>query len=335
MEPHRRPQEVQGALRTPSYGGMRGPPEPHAAAAVPAVAERPGSSTDPQGSSTSRGRQIRQRVMQRPGVGTTGAPLKLVANHYRAYLRDNMEDASQYHVFMKPALQSKTLCRNILKKLYEDNVQTCFSYKSYAYDGEGLLFFAGFPFQNKEFKVQLESERSMNPRRAEEIASSSATGSSETTPFKRRRILRSKEFDVRIEFTTAVRMRTISDFRPGQPVSMAQEAIRVLDTVLREHAARRDYLQIKESFFHPVFGGEKDLGGGVLTWTGFHISFKLIQTGLSLNLDCSSALIIKPLPVLEFLTLNLGKPPISFGPNDWNKVWCTVLRLWEAVLSHV
>ncbi|KAG8489214.1 hypothetical protein CXB51_017213 [Gossypium anomalum] len=65
-------------------------------------------------------------------------------------------------------------------------------------------------------------------------------------------------------------------------------------------------LLVRQSFFQDDSRNYVDLGGGVLGLRGFHSSFCPTQGGLSLNMDVSTTMILRPGPVFEFLKQNLN-----------------------------
>ncbi|XWS47380.1 hypothetical protein CRYUN_Cryun14cG0147400 [Craigia yunnanensis] len=94
-----------------------------------------------------------------------------------------------------------------------------------------------------------------------------------------------------------------------------QDALRVLDIILRQQAANRGCLSVRQSFFQDDSRNYVDVGGGVLGLRGFHSSFHPTQGGLSLNMDVSTTMILKPGPVIDFLKLNLSINDDSFWPK--------------------
>jgi eukaryotic translation initiation factor 2C len=98
-----------------------------------------------------------------------------------------------------------------------------------------------------------------------------------------------RKFIVHIDFAAKVNMRAFCDAvteQPGGQVDRTQDALRVLDMVLRESASSNDrgYLLVRDNFFHPSFGQLGNLGEGVEAWRGFHASIRATQMGLTLNL---------------------------------------------------
>ncbi|XP_019158172.1 PREDICTED: protein argonaute 4-like [Ipomoea nil] len=132
-----------------------------------------------------------------------------------------------------------------------------------------------------------------------------------------RRPYRSKTYKVEINFAAKIPMNAIANALQGQESENSQEALRVLDIILRQHAAKQGCLLVRQSFFHNDPKNFAIVGGGVLGYRGFHSSFRTTQGGLSLNIDTSTTMIIQPGPVVDFLIANQNvKDPSSL---DWAK----------------
>ncbi|CAN1232704.1 Protein argonaute 16 [Linum perenne] len=96
-----------------------------------------------------------------------------------------------------------------------------------------------------------------------------------------------------------------------------QDALRVLDIILRQQAASRGCLLVRQSFFHDDSRNYTDVGEGVSGLRGFHSSFRTTQGGLSLNMDVSTTMVLTPGPVIDFLFVNQNvKEPRYI---DWDK----------------
>ncbi|ESR43662.1 hypothetical protein CICLE_v10013619mg, partial [Citrus x clementina] len=137
---------------------------------------------------------------------------------------------------------------------------------------------------------------------------------------KRRRVSQSKTFKVEISFPAKIPLPAIAAALHGQESQNSREAFRVLDIILRQHAAKhmidhrsisiflatsyRGCFLVRQSFFQNEPRSFFDLGGGVLGCWGFHSSFQATQGGLSLNIDGSTTTIIKPGPLVDFLIAN-------------------------------
>ncbi|KAG1327188.1 putative protein argonaute 16 [Cocos nucifera] len=88
-------------------------------------------------------------------------------------------------------------------------------------------------------------------------------------------------------------------------------------TVVLEESSLRGCLLVRQSFFSGEHTNFCDLGGGVAGCRGFHSSFRTTLGGLSLNMDVSTTVIMKPGPVVDFLLANQGvKDPRQV---DWVK----------------
>lgn len=205
-----------------------------------------------------------------------------------------------------------------MAKLLQVYGATEFQGKQFAYDGEKCLFTMGLlPLQRQEFTVLLEEETGAAPRME-------ATPYGDDDSKKKRRITSGAEFLVKIENTTKVNMKAIDAILKGERNDKAQDALRVLDIVLRQHAAARGYILVKENYFSRSFG-VADIGEGVETCQGYHVSFRPTVDGLSLNLDVATTTLIKPSSVLEFLCAHFN----TSNPEnmDWHKA--------KGILKHV
>ncbi|MFS8009293.1 putative post-transcriptional gene silencing PAZ-Argonaute family [Helianthus anomalus] len=93
--------------------------------------------------------------------------------------------------------------------------------------------------------------------------------------------------------------------------------LRVLDVMLRQHAAKQGCLLVRQSFFHIDPRNSMSIGGGVVGLQGFYSGFRSTQAGLSLNMDVSTTLILKPGKVVDFLLENHNVKNIR--EIDWMK----------------
>ncbi|CAH2059701.1 unnamed protein product [Thlaspi arvense] len=130
-------------------------------------------------------------------------------------------------------------------------------------------------------------------------------GSPSGTCKRSKRSFLPRSYKVQINFAAAIPLKAVLVTQRGvdTPNKSAQDALRVLDTVLRQQAAERGCLLVRQAFFH----SDKnfvDVGEGVIGIRGFHSSFRPTHGGLSLNIDVSTTMILKPGPVIEFLKAN-------------------------------
>ncbi|VAI89449.1 unnamed protein product [Triticum turgidum subsp. durum] len=166
-----------------------------------------------------------------------------------------------------------------------------------AYDGRKSLYTAGaLPFDAREFVVRLTDE-------------DSGTG---VPP-------REREYRVAIKFAARADLHHLRQFIAGRQADAPQEAVQVLDIVLRELASQR-YVAIGRSFYSPDIRRPQRLGDGLQSWCGFYQSLRPTQMGLSLNIDMSSTAFIEALPVIDFVAQILGKDVMSRPLSDANRI---------------
>ncbi|TQE00109.1 hypothetical protein C1H46_014286 [Malus baccata] len=255
----------------------------------------------------------------RRGQGTKGTKIPLVTNHFKVNVTNIEGYFFHYSVSVayedgRP-LDGKGAGRRIIERVHE-TYQSELGGKDFAYDGEKSLFTVGSLPRNKlEFAVVLEDVPSSRNNGTSEP---DGPGSPNESDRKRlRRPNRSKTFNVEISYAAKIPMKAIGDALRGQESENSQEALRVLDIILRQHASKQGCLLVRQSFFHNDPKNFADVGGGVLGCRGFHSSFRTTQGGLSLNIDVSTTMIIQPGPVVDFLIANQNvRDPFQL---DWTK----------------
>ncbi|KAL6527982.1 Protein argonaute 4B [Orobanche hederae] len=248
-----------------------------------------------------------QRVpMVRRGFGSRGQSISLLTNHFKVAVSNTDGYFFHYSVSIKyedeSPVDAKGMGRKILDQVYE-TYNSELAGKRFAYDGENSLFSVGPLPQNKlEFTVVLANASSS---RGVGTGSPGADGSPGESDRKRsRRQPYTKTYKVAINFAAKIPMQAIANALRGQDSEHFQEAVRVLDIMLRQIAAQKGCLLVRQSFFHNEPRNFVDLGGGVVGCRGFHSSFRATQGGLSLNMDVSTTMIVKPGPVIDFLLMN-------------------------------
>ncbi|CAI0452238.1 unnamed protein product [Linum tenue] len=159
--------------------------------------------------------------MARRGMGSKGQKIQLLTNHFKVNVALLYEDG-------RP-VEAKGVGRKVLDKV-QQTYSSELSGKEFAYDGEKSLFTIGqLPLNKHEFTVVLE-----------EVTSSNAGGSPNDTDRKRmRRPYNSKTFIVQINFAAKIPMQAIASALKGVETESSQEALRVLDIILRQHAAKQ------------------------------------------------------------------------------------------------
>ncbi|KAJ4842691.1 Protein argonaute 4B [Turnera subulata] len=255
----------------------------------------------------------------RPGRGTKGQRIRLLANHFKVRVSSTNDHFYQYSVALFYEDGHPVDLKGIGRKVFDKVQQTYASElenKPFAYDGEKSLFTLGsLPHNKFAFTVLLEDA---SQRRTARSDSPDGDGSPCGNDQKRRKHQgRSKAIRVEISFATKIPMQAIVAALQGRESEHFQEAVRVLDIILRQNAAKQGCLIVRQAFFHNDRGNCADVGGGVLGCRGFHSSFRATQEGLSLNMDVTTTMIVRPGPVDEFLVMNQNVR--DRYQIDWNK----------------
>ncbi|KAK9022308.1 hypothetical protein V6N11_002584 [Hibiscus sabdariffa] len=264
-------------------------------------------------------KKVARLPMARRGLGSKGQKVTILTNHFKVNVGSTDGNFFHYSVSLfyedgRP-VDAKGVGRKVIDKVQE-TYSSELAGKNFAYDGEKSLFTLGaLPNNKHEFTVVLED---VSPNRTNGNASPDGNGSPNERERKRlRRPYHSKTFKVELSFAAKIPMQAIQSALRGQESENSQEALRVLDIILRQHAAKQGCLLVRQSFFHDNQNNFTDIGGGVLGCRGFHSSFRATQGGLSLNIDVSTTMIIQPGPVVDFLLANQNaRDPYSL---DWNK----------------
>ncbi|XP_074269555.1 protein argonaute 1 [Silene latifolia] len=235
------------------------------------------------------------RFPLRPGKGSTGTRCIVKANHFFAQLPD--KDLHQYDVSITPEVTSRGVNRAVMGQLVKLYRESHLGKRLPAYDGRKSLYTAGpLPFTIKEFKITLvdEDDGSGAPRRE-------------------------RDFKVVIKLAARVDLHHLGMFLQGRQADAPQEALQVLDIVLRELPTTR-FSPVGRSFYSPHLGRREPLGDGLESWRGFYQSIRPTQMGLSLNIDMSSTAFIEPLPVIDFVTQLLNRDVTSRPLSDSDRV---------------
>ncbi|XWS48203.1 hypothetical protein CRYUN_Cryun13aG0053700 [Craigia yunnanensis] len=235
------------------------------------------------------------RFPLRPGKGCNGTKCTVKANHFFAELPD--KDLHQYDVTITPEVTSRGVNRAVMKQLVKLYRESHLGKRLPAYDGRKSLYTAGpLPFVSKEFQITL-------------IDDDDGSGMQR----------REREFRVVIKLAARADLHHLGLFLEGKQADAPQEALQVLDIVLRELPTSR-YCPVGRSFYSPDLGRRQSLGEGLESWRGFYQSIRPTQMGLSLNIDMSSTAFIEPLPVIDFVTQLLNRDVSSRPLSDADRV---------------
>ncbi|KAJ4768954.1 Argonaute family protein [Rhynchospora pubera] len=261
--------------------------------------------------------EVSKRVpMARPGVGEQGRRITLLSNHFNVRL--TATDAVFYHysVAIKyeddKAVENKGIGRKVIEKLVQ-MYSSELDGKDFAYDGEKSLFTVGPLRQNIfEFQVLLE-ETSCRVTGKPGNESPGETGDKK----RQKQLKQTKAFKVSLTYAAKIPLKSIAMSLRGTESPQTQDALRVLDIILRQQQANRGCLLVRQSFFSGDPKNFVDLGGGVTGCRGFHSSFYTTLGGLSLNMDVTTTMIMTPGPVIDFLLANQNVREPSMV--DWAK----------------
>ncbi|XP_038986924.1 protein argonaute 4B-like isoform X2 [Phoenix dactylifera] len=289
------------------------PPPPEVPPNVVPIKADPGQSSPPK-----KAAKPKRVPVARPGLARRGQPINLLTNHFRVAVRNVDDYFYHYSVSLKyeddRPVDGKGIGRRVIDKL-QQTYDTELGNKDFAYDGEKSLFTIGaLPQVNNEFTVVLED---MSSGRTGNGSPGGHDSPSESDRKRQRRPYHAKTFKVELSFAAKIPMQSIAMALKGQETENCQEALRVLDIILRQHSAKQGCLLVRQSFFQNNPSNFTEIGGGVLGCRGFHSSFRPAQGGLSLNIDVSTTMIVKPGPVIDFLIANQNvRDPYSI---DWAK----------------
>ncbi|CAF1775237.1 unnamed protein product [Brassica napus] len=237
--------------------------------------------------------------MARRGSGTKGVKTHLLTNHFRV----NFNNSNGHFFHCSVAItyedgrpvEAKGIGRKILEKVQE-TYRTDLGSKYFAYDGEKTLFTVGaLPSNKMDFSVVLED----TPSSRNNTGNASPNESNDADRKRSRRPNRSKKFMVEISYAARIPMQAIASALQGKETDYLQDAIRVLDVILRQSAARQGCLLVRQSFFHNDVQNFVHIGGGVTGVRNFHSSFRTTQGGLSLNIGNFSFSVTNVLDVLS------------------------------------
>ncbi|KAL6594271.1 hypothetical protein ACP70R_048464 [Stipagrostis hirtigluma subsp. patula] len=257
---------------------------------------------------------MKRTPIARPSVGREGKHIRLLSNHFAVKLRGSDAVFYQYSVSIKSeddkVVDGKGIGRKVIDKLLQ-TYSSELAGKDFAYDGEKCLFTVGpLPQNNFEFTVILEETS------ARAVGGSPGHGSPSQADKKRvKRSHLAKKFVVALSYAAKIPLKSVALALRGSESEHAQDALRVLDIVLRQQQAKRGCLLVRQSFFSDDSRNLVDLTGGVSGCRGLHSSFRTTIGGLSLNMDVSTTMIVTPGPVINFLLTNQNIRDIR--DTDW------------------
>ncbi|KAL3512653.1 hypothetical protein ACH5RR_025370 [Cinchona calisaya] len=240
-------------------------------------------------------------LMTRPRLGSKGQKILLLTNCFKVSVVAKLPDFYRYEVSILhddgQPVGSEKIRRQVITKLHE-TYKSELAGTSFAYNGCSSFYTIGpLPNNKLDFVVVLNA---ILLNRISAGGDVSGNGTPCENDQKRHRLMSPAEmFKIQLRFVATISTQGITDAaseRGGK-----HEGLKVLDTILRQHAANEDYLVLRQSYFSNEPKNFLDLSGGIFGCRGFSSRFQAVQGGLFLNFDVSTTTIIQPGPVINFL----------------------------------
>uniref|UniRef100_A0AAQ5X1A2 Protein argonaute-1 n=1 Tax=Amphiprion ocellaris TaxID=80972 RepID=A0AAQ5X1A2_AMPOC len=212
---------------------------------------------------------------RRPGYGTIGKPIKLLANCFQVEIPKI--DVCLYEVDIKPEKCPRRVNREVVDSMVQHFKVTIFGDRLPVYDGKKSLYTASpLPV---DLDVTLPGEGGKD------------------RPFK-----------VTIRFVSLVSWHMLHEVLTGRGVPelldlekpVSTNPVHAVDVVLR-HLPSMKYTPVGRSFFSSPEGYDHPLGGGREVWFGFHQSVRPAMWKMMLNIDVSATAFYKAQPVIQFM----------------------------------
>nr|XP_009684147.1 PREDICTED: protein argonaute-1-like [Struthio camelus australis] len=210
-----------------------------------------------------------QQVFQaprRPGIGTVGKPIKLLANYFEVDIPKI--DVFHYEVDIKPDKCPRRVNRSSPPQLQIDVFHYEVDIKP---DKCPRRVNSPLPFRTQvDFEVTIPGEG------------------------------KDRIFKVSIKWMAIVSWRMLHEALVSGQIPVPLESVQALDVAMR-HLASMRYTPVGRSFFSPPEGYYHPLGGGREVWFGFHQSVRPAMWKMMLNIDVSATAFYKAQPVIEFM----------------------------------
>ncbi|XP_010688916.2 protein argonaute 16 [Beta vulgaris subsp. vulgaris] len=252
---------------------------------------------------------LEHQIMCRPGFGSSGRSISVLVNHLKVSI--NLPDETFYQYTVKITsedgrlIESKSIRVKIIDKLFQTNSFELDA-KRFAFDGKDNLYTVG-PLPQKISYFTLTYEESIGL---------SAGKPGESTK-KSKLSFALSLFKVELNYCCEVPLRPIALISEGNNICEGRDALRILNTILRQRAVNKGCLLVRQSFFQDDCRNFFEVDGGIIGLRGLDSSFHMTRAGLSLNLDVAMTLVLKPGPVLDFLLANQNVKEARY--IDWVK----------------
>uniref|UniRef100_A0A8C0KBY1 Argonaute RISC component 1 n=1 Tax=Canis lupus dingo TaxID=286419 RepID=A0A8C0KBY1_CANLU len=210
--------------------------------------------------------RTQEKVFQaprRPGIGTVGKPIKLLANYFEVDIPKI--DVYHYEVDIKPDKCPRRVNREVVEYMVQHFKPQIFGDRKPVYDGKKNIYTV-----TVDFEVTIPGEG------------------------------KDRIFKVSIKWLAIVSWRMLHEALVSGQIPVPLESVQALDVAMR-HLASMRYTPVGRSFFSPPEGYYHPLGGGREVWFGFHQSVRPAMWKMMLNIDVSATAFYKAQPVIEFM----------------------------------
>uniref|UniRef100_A0A8P4JY84 Protein argonaute-1 n=1 Tax=Dicentrarchus labrax TaxID=13489 RepID=A0A8P4JY84_DICLA len=226
------------------------------------------------------GAQALFSLPRRPGYGTIGKPIKLLANCFQVDIPKI--DVYLYEVDIKPDKCPRRVNREVVDSMVQHFKVTIFGDCLPVYDGKRSLYTAT-PLPVATGGVDLD------------VTLPGDGG-------------KDRPFKVTIKFVSLVSWHMLHEVLTGRAVAepvdldkpISTNPVHAVDVVLR-HLPSMKYTPVGRSFFSSPEGYDHPLGGGREVWFGFHQSVRPAMWKMMLNIDVSATAFYKAQPVIQFM----------------------------------
>uniref|UniRef100_A0A669DW12 Argonaute RISC component 1 n=1 Tax=Oreochromis niloticus TaxID=8128 RepID=A0A669DW12_ORENI len=208
---------------------------------------------------------------RRPGMGTVGKPIRLLANYFEVEIPKM--DVYHYEVDIKPDKCPRRVNREVVEYMVQHFKPQLFGDRKPVYDGKKNIYTVlALPIGSEkvDFEVTIPGEG------------------------------KDRIFKVSIRWLAKVSWRLLQETLVSGRLQVPLDSVQALDVAMR-HLASMRYTPVGRSFFSPPEGYYHPLGGGREVWFGFHQSVRPAMWKMMLNIDVSATAFYKAQPVIEFM----------------------------------
>uniref|UniRef100_A0A4W5MDT8 Protein argonaute-4 n=1 Tax=Hucho hucho TaxID=62062 RepID=A0A4W5MDT8_9TELE len=207
---------------------------------------------------------------RRPGMGTVGKPIRLLANHFQVQIPKI--DVYHYDIDIKPEKRPRRVNREVVDTMVRHFKMQIFGDRQPGYDGKRNMYTA-HPLPIGRDRVDLE-------------VTLPGEGKDQT-------------FKVSLQWVSVVSLQMLLEALSGHN-EVPEDSVQALDVITR-HLPSMRYTPVGRSFFSPPEGYYHPLGGGREVWFGFHQSVRPAMWNMMLNIDVSATAFYRAQPVIEFM----------------------------------